>query len=158
MCEQLGTFDGYVQSQTSGNDDRAVMDQIGARQIVSRAELLDSGTAEARVVIAVRLHAALMALRAGHLVIHLAYERKGFGAFSDLGLSEYVHNVSMFEPNRVVEQVRGLLHDAEVREEYRTQVGRAMETAKVRRSELVRDLQLVAMETGPRGGGSEKQS
>lgn len=157
MCEQLGKFDGYVQSETSGNDDRAVMEQIGARQLLSRADLMESDASEARVVVAVRLHAALMALRAGHYVIHLAYERKGFGAFSDLGLSEYVHNVSMFEPNRVVDQVGAFVHDAETREKYRAHLNRAMETARVGRSELVRDLRRIAMSTEARCGGSESR-
>nr|WP_240959004.1 polysaccharide pyruvyl transferase family protein [Rhodococcus sp. HNM0563] len=140
LCAQLGRFDGYVQSETRGNDDRSVMAAIGAERILTRAELLDSASTSPRVVIAVRLHAALMALRAGHFVIHLAYERKGFGAFADLGLTPYVHNVSMFEPNRVVRQVEDFVTDKRVRDCYRASVAQAMERGNSRRVELVREI------------------
>lgn len=157
MCAQLGTFDGYVQSETSGNDDRAVMAQIGARQILPRTELMGNDGSAPRVVVAVRLHAALMALRAGHFVIHLAYERKGFGAFADLGLAKYVHNVSMFEPSRVVSQVDELLYDADARSEYGRNVNRAMESANNRRTELLQEIQLIVNAANASRGGANRR-
>ncbi|WP_305092745.1 polysaccharide pyruvyl transferase family protein [Prescottella sp. R16] len=139
LCRQLGTFDGYVQSETSGNDDRAAMASIGADRILTRAELLQP-VDRTRVVVAVRLHAALMALRAGHYVVHLAYERKGFGAFEDLGLDEYVHNVNMFEPERVIRQVRRLADDPAAQVDYRRRAGAALGAAHDARAALVGDL------------------
>lgn len=64
------------------------------------------------VVVSVRLHGALQALLSGWPAIHLAYERKGWGAFEDLGLQEFVHPARSFEPSRVAEQARALLGDA----------------------------------------------
>ncbi len=139
LCRQLGTFDGYIQSETAGNDDRAVMASIGADRILTRDELMRP-VDHVRVVVAVRLHAALMALRAGHYVVHLAYERKGFGAFEDLGLDEYVHNVNMFEPERILEQIRRLTGDSATRDDYRRRAAAAVESAEAVRSALVADL------------------
>lgn len=139
LCRQIGTFDGYVQSETGGNDDRAAMNSIGAERILTRSELMGSAS-ETRVVVAVRLHAALMALRAGHFVIHLAYERKGFGAFADLGIADYVHNVNMFEPERILKQIDELVSDAAVREEYRLRQRGALESASVGREALLADI------------------
>ncbi|NKS18707.1 polysaccharide pyruvyl transferase family protein [Rhodococcus hoagii] len=142
LCRQVGNFEGYVQSETGGNDDRAVMSSIGAARILNRSELMSS-CAEPRVVVAVRLHAALMALRAGHLVIHLAYERKGFGAFEDLGIPEYVHNVNMFEPERVLRQIDELVSDPKVREDYRQRSQRALSAANAARAALVNDIRTI---------------
>lgn len=113
----LGVFDGYVQSTVGQNNDVEAVREVGPREVLTAAELLDP-TGPRRVVVAMRLHAALMAINAGHYVIHLAYERKGFGAFSDLGLSEYVHRTSHFDPALVAGQARLLLESVEARGEY----------------------------------------
>ncbi|WP_372487651.1 polysaccharide pyruvyl transferase family protein [Agromyces atrinae] len=117
LVQTLGSFDGYVQSTGGSNDDRAAVAETSPLRILERSELIAEG-APSRVVVAVRLHAALMALQAGHWVIHLAYERKGFGAFSDLGLPDYVYNVNAFDERAVARQVDELLHDAEARRRY----------------------------------------
>ncbi|WP_442892846.1 polysaccharide pyruvyl transferase family protein [Arthrobacter sp. USHLN218] len=119
LAAELPQFDMYVQSTSGGNDDRPATDTFPKRRILSRAELLAGPNGPIRVVIAVRLHAALMALRAGHYVVHLAYERKGFGAFSDLGLSDYVHNVNSFSVSDVRAQIQDLMNEASVRDAYR---------------------------------------
>jgi polysaccharide pyruvyl transferase WcaK-like protein len=113
----LGDFDGYVQSTVGQNNDVDAVRDIGPRRVISAEQLLDP-EGPRRVVVAMRLHAALMAINAGHYVIHLAYERKGFGAFGDLGLSEYVHRTSHFDPVLVAAQARTLLESADAREEY----------------------------------------
>lgn len=119
LAAMLGDFDGYSQSDTAGNSDSDAMRSLQPYSMLSREDLMDPArTALPRVVVAVRLHAALMAMRAGHFVIHLAYERKGFGAFEDMGLDEFVHNVNRFEPERVVRQVRLLLSSHEARADY----------------------------------------
>lgn len=122
LAQELADFDVYIQSTTSGNDDRDATNQLGDRHVVSRHDLLDSQGKRPRVVVAVRLHAALMALQAGHYVVHLAYERKGFGAFSDLGLSEFVHNVNKFNPEAVLAQTNLLLTSGSERERYRQSI------------------------------------
>jgi hypothetical protein len=40
--------------------------------------------------------------------VHLAYERKGFSAFVDLGLAAYVHNARDFEVDQAVAQLADL--------------------------------------------------
>ncbi|GAC68479.1 polysaccharide pyruvyl transferase family protein [Gordonia soli NBRC 108243] len=117
LASAIGVFDGYVQSSVGGNDDREAMRSLGARQLLDESELMAAGAAP-RVVIAVRLHAALIALHNGHFVIHLAYERKGFGAFEDLGLLEYVHPVGTFAVSEVREQAQKLVTDTRARQEY----------------------------------------
>ncbi|MFF0817863.1 polysaccharide pyruvyl transferase family protein [Rhodococcus sp. NPDC003318] len=139
LARDIGDFDGYVQSAIAGNDDREYMQELGAVRILSREEFLNGGR-RPRVVVAVRLHAALMALMAGHFVIHLAYERKGFGAFADLGLEEYVHNVNMFEPQRVLQQVEDLTTLSVERATYRSKQRIASDIAFTRRMELVTEI------------------
>ncbi|MGF6833459.1 polysaccharide pyruvyl transferase WcaK-like protein [Paenarthrobacter sp. TE4293] len=120
----MGSFDGYVQSQTGGNQDLSPMQSLNPRRILARADFLDQTSAK-RVVVAVRLHAALMALQSGHYVIHLSYERKGFAAFEDLGLKKYVHNAFSFDPGTVHADIQRLLNDETAREEYDSAVNRA---------------------------------
>lgn len=115
LSQALGEYDTFVQSSVSGNDDRAATATLNGTRELSKDELLVNSS-QPRIVVAVRLHAALMAIAAGHYVIHLAYERKGFGAFSDLGLSEWVHNVHNFDSATVASQVRCLLDSKETRE------------------------------------------
>ncbi|MFE4498556.1 polysaccharide pyruvyl transferase family protein [Rhodococcus sp. NPDC056743] len=145
FSRQVGVFDGYVQSATAGNNDTESMRSIGPRRILSRQELMSPGFGEkSRVVVAVRLHAALMALQAGHFVIHLAYERKGFGAFEDLGLDAFVHNVNKFEPFRVVRQMRALLDDERQRASYVESLNSVLEKSNSHRASLVEDLRRLA--------------
>lgn len=62
-------------------------------------------------VISVRLHGAIAALLAGRPAIHLAYERKGWGAYQDLGLDDFVHDARRFDPATVAAQARALAND-----------------------------------------------
>ena len=119
LAASLPRYYVYTQSTASGNDDRKVSSAL-IRDLgeMTHAQLMSSRSGQTRVVIAVRLHAALMALAAGHYVIHLGYERKGWGAFSDLGLDDYVHSVRDFSVNQVGEQVERLLHDPDERRLY----------------------------------------
>lgn len=139
LAARLACFDGYVQSTHSGNDDRAAMAALGPRRIVSRSELMSAAGAR-RVVVAVRLHAALMALDAGHLVIHLAYERKGFGAFDDLGLPDFVHNVNRMDVDLVLEQIRRLSGDAVARHDYDETVRKARPALAESRRALIEEI------------------
>lgn len=104
LAARMRPFSGFIQSETGSNNDRAFMESLSPHEILSREAFYLSSPP--RVVVAVRLHAALMAIAAGHYVIHLAYERKGFGAFNDLGIDGYVHNVKAFDLDHVIEQAR----------------------------------------------------
>lgn len=117
LSEEIGRFDGYVQSSGGTNDDAEAVAALKPVRVLSERELLEEPGPK-RVVVAVRLHAALMALAVGHYVIHLAYERKGYGAFSDLGLQDYVHDSRNFSPYAVSAQVTGLLTNEQEREVY----------------------------------------
>jgi polysaccharide pyruvyl transferase WcaK-like protein len=63
------------------------------------------------IVVSVRLHGALMAIGAGVPAIHLAYDRKGPGAFEDLGLDEWCFDVRTLNPAALNTAVDGLLTD-----------------------------------------------
>ncbi|GAA4196034.1 hypothetical protein GCM10022219_22050 [Microbacterium oryzae] len=139
LAETLRPYDGYIQSTVGGNDDRPAAQTLHPRRTVPRAELMTPGGAP-RVVVAVRLHAALMALAAGHYVVHLAYERKGFGAFDDLGIRPWVHSVNSFDPAEVADQARLLLNDAEVRAAYDERISEAAVRISNARQNLVERL------------------
>ncbi len=63
------------------------------------------------VTVSVRLHGAIMSVAAGHPTIHLSYQRKGWSAMRDLGLSEYVHDPGVFVPAVVAAQVEEIRSD-----------------------------------------------
>ncbi|ASR56426.1 polysaccharide pyruvyl transferase family protein [Cellulomonas sp. PSBB021] len=139
LAARLGTFDGYVQSRGASNDDVEAMDSVRPSKVLSREEML-SPSGKRRVVCAMRLHGALMAMAAGHYVIHLSYERKGFGAYSDLGLGDYVHNVFRFDPGQVQKQIESLTLDPEARAEYDQRVASARFSLSDARERLVQHL------------------
>lgn len=147
LAAAIAPYDGYIQSITGGNDDRAASATLDPRRVLPRAELL--GATAPRVVVAVRLHAALMALAAGHYVVHLAYERKGFGAFGDLDLGDWVHPVNSFDPVTVAQQVRALISDADVRDEYDSSIAASADELLRARRALVERIARAA------GGGRQ---
>jgi hypothetical protein len=136
LGEHLGDYDGYLQSTGGGNDDRAAMASLAPRASLSRDDLM-SPECRPRVVVAVRLHAALMALAAGHYVVHLAYERKGFGAFGDLGLAPWVHRVGAFDVEEVAAQVRALLDDSATRDDYDARIGASAARISAARTQII---------------------
>lgn len=137
LASQLGVFDAYVQSLAGQNNDLAPTESLNPARILTDHEFL-ARPSRPRVVVAVRLHAALMALNAGHFVVHLSYERKGFGAFADLGLTDYVHNVNDFDERLVAGQVRSLTTSKEARCEYATAVQLARQSFMEYRARLVK--------------------
>jgi len=136
LASRLAVFDSYLQSTTGGNNDRAATASLDARRPVGR-ELLMSPTGPVRVVVAMRLHAALMAMAAGHYVVHLSYERKGFGAFDDLGLSGWVHNVNTMDVEEVQRQVQLLSSDPRARASYDAAISAAAATIRQRHTDSV---------------------
>lgn len=139
LASRLGTYDGYIQSTIGGNDDRPASATLDPRLVISRSELMTPG-ARPRVVVAVRLHAALMALAAGHYVVHLAYERKGFGAFGDLGIDPWVHTVNGFDVETVFDQTIKLLEDGDARADYNRRLAESSGALAEARGRISREL------------------
>lgn len=105
----LPTAAWAVQADTPGpRSDRAFYGREGFADAGSLAELLSRPGGP---VVSVRLHGAICALLAGRPAIHLAYERKGWGAYEDLGLAEFVHDARTFDPQQVAAQVKALASD-----------------------------------------------
>ncbi|MDF1835886.1 MAG: polysaccharide pyruvyl transferase family protein [Alteraurantiacibacter sp. bin_em_oilr2.035] len=109
LYEMLPDAAWAVQADIPGpRSDQAFYRRLGFGEAPSLAKRL---TQPSGPVVSVRLHGAIGALLSGRPVIHLAYERKGWGAFEDLGLTEFVHDARHFDPRRVVDQVRDLTCD-----------------------------------------------
>lgn len=80
--------------QTAGDrtkSDAAHYERLGVTASGSLADML--ATRDLSAVVSVRLHGALMAMRAGVPAIHLSYDRKGPAAFGDLGLAGWCFDV-----------------------------------------------------------------
>jgi hypothetical protein len=96
-----------VQAETEGHrSDREFYRKCGFHDGGRLGQLLESPSGP---VVSVRLHGAIAALLAGRPAIHLAYERKGWGAFGDLGLDEFCHDAREFDPVLVADQLRSLV-------------------------------------------------
>lgn len=100
-----------VQSSIGGNNDVPMSERLAGRPVRSLAEIL--AESQPHVVISTRLHGSMAALLAGHPSIHLSYERKGWGAFEDLGLSEYVLNARGTSDDEVLQLVDRIHNDPE---------------------------------------------
>jgi polysaccharide pyruvyl transferase WcaK-like protein len=99
-----------AQATARGNNDVDFYRSLGFSGPVTRLRdaVVPDAARRAAVVVSVRLHGALQSIRSGVPSVHLSYERKGWGAFDDLGLSEYVHNAFDFDPDAVIRQVEAL--------------------------------------------------
>jgi polysaccharide pyruvyl transferase WcaK-like protein len=90
-----------VQSSGRGNDDVAYYRRLGlSHELPSLRHLIEHDTPDA--VVSVRLHGALESLLHGVPAFHLSYERKGFGAYGDLGIPGWVTNAADFDAAAVV--------------------------------------------------------
>ena len=106
----LPNVEPLLQSTGRGNNDEKFYQDLGwgnSFRSVKEALATDKG-----IVISVRLHGSLQSMISGCPSIHLSYERKGFGAFEDLGIVEYCHGFKKFQPNLVVSQVEKLKLDS----------------------------------------------
>ncbi|QXQ09639.1 polysaccharide pyruvyl transferase family protein [Paeniglutamicibacter sp. Y32M11] len=96
-----------VQSRGRGNNDGPLTDALSESTAPNLAELL--AAKKAGVIVSTRLHGSMAALLAGVPTVHLSYERKGWGAFSDLGLDRYVlnaRNTTLAEVNTLVDEIQ----------------------------------------------------
>jgi polysaccharide pyruvyl transferase WcaK-like protein len=100
-----------VQSNVRGNNDAEFYKKIGWG---GDYDLLKDAIAKngRGVVISVRLHGSLQSLISGCPSVHLSYERKGFGAYEDLGIPEYVHVATGFDAELVANQAKSLAGDS----------------------------------------------
>ena len=129
-----------LQARARGNnDDRFYEQAFGRNATASLIEATAPG-AEDRpsVVVSVRLHGAIQSIRNGVPAIHLSYERKGWGAYEDLGIAEYVHNVFDFDPVLVARQARDLASDSK---DYWAAITNRIGVIQEKRRVLLADLQ-----------------
>ncbi len=136
-------YDSYIQSSVGANNDLRATSFLRPRAELTREDLFGSNSSP-RVVVAVRLHAALMALQAGHYVVHLAYERKGYGAFDDLNLREYVHSAFTGSAATVANQVDQLLSDSDSRRLYDARLREARVRVNEERAAIVNAMRVLA--------------
>ncbi|MCJ1694919.1 polysaccharide pyruvyl transferase family protein [Rathayibacter caricis] len=125
-----------IQANARGNNDTDFYRSLGFQ---GEARLLrDSvryGSADRpRVVVSVRLHGSLQTIRSGVPSVHLSYERKGWGAYDDLGISRFVHNAFDFDPELVRRQVEELRSDPS---EYWAAVSASIGSLREQRAGLV---------------------
>lgn len=83
-----GEFEWAIQATGSGNNDIPVTTRFGGPSARPLTEVLSQDPP--RIVVSTRLHGSLSSIIAGFPSIHLTYERKGWSAFQDLGLSRFV--------------------------------------------------------------------
>ncbi|WP_027782072.1 MULTISPECIES: polysaccharide pyruvyl transferase family protein [Burkholderia] len=95
-----------VQSTGRGNDDGAYYRERGFNASRSLKEVLAVDTPDA--VVSVRLHGALESVLHGVPAYHLSYERKGFGAYADLGVGDWVANAADFDADAVCDTLFAL--------------------------------------------------
>ncbi|MBL0923482.1 MAG: polysaccharide pyruvyl transferase family protein [Sphingomonadaceae bacterium] len=96
-----------VQADMTGpRSDRSFYREQGWTDGGSLSQVIEQNPSS--VVVSVRLHGAIASLIAGRPAIHLSYERKGWGAYEDLGISEFVHDARCFDPDLVAAQTREL--------------------------------------------------
>lgn len=106
LRELIPHAEPVVQSRGRGNNDVAFYESMGwgtCRDV--KTALKEDGPG---VMISVRLHGALEAMLQGCPTVHLTYERKGFGAYDDLGIRPYLHTAAGFDPEVVAAQVKEL--------------------------------------------------
>lgn len=106
LGDELGAM-WAVQADVGGaRSDARFYEELGVGPTPALREVLASSPRG--VVVSVRLHGALQALLAGWPAIHLSYQRKGWAAYSDLGLGALVHSAFEVPEATVLDQVRSL--------------------------------------------------
>jgi polysaccharide pyruvyl transferase WcaK-like protein len=104
MLETQCRISFAVQSTGRGNDDASYYRRLGiAQPLPGLKQLLAEDAPDA--VVSVRLHGALESILHGVPAFHLSYERKGFGAYGDLNIGDWVANAADFDADAVAEQI-----------------------------------------------------
>jgi polysaccharide pyruvyl transferase WcaK-like protein len=120
-----------VQSKGRGNDDSAFYRELGIEATQSLKSVLAEDTPDA--VVSVRLHGALEAILHGVPAYHLSYERKGFGAYADLGLDNWVANAADFHADAVAATLLG----PDARQQFWQAAGAGLERLKQQREQIL---------------------
>lgn len=126
-----------VQAAARGNNDLDFYrDALGLTDELRSLKDAVQSTAPNRpsAIVSVRLHGSLESIRSGVPSVHLSYERKGWGAYDDLGVSRFVHNAFDFDPETVASQARELASSPEA---FWTQVEQAVGGLASKRGEIV---------------------
>jgi polysaccharide pyruvyl transferase WcaK-like protein len=132
-----------VQSTVRGNDDRAYYRALGLDASTSLKSVLHEDTPDA--VVSVRLHGALDAILHGVPAYHLSYERKGYGAYDDLGLDDWVANAADFDAAKVADTL--LAPGARVR--FWRDAGKCIDRMQRERARIVAILQAALAASKP---------
>lgn len=133
-----------VQSEGRGNDDLQFYAERGlGSSHPTLIKLIETDRPD--LVISVRLHGALESLLQGVPAFHLSYERKGFGAYEDLGVENWVANSAQFSPIDVMETI---FADGAVEEFWVKIEGRTDEIGRKRR-DVVKLIKRVSLSCGP---------
>jgi polysaccharide pyruvyl transferase WcaK-like protein len=110
LAERFTSVVWAVQADSVGAKSDAVFyERLGVQAAGTLKEVLSARSPS--VVLSVRLHGALQSLLAGIPAIHLSYQRKGWSAYADLGLEEFVHEAERFDPDLVATQIKTLTED-----------------------------------------------
>ncbi|MFV0525117.1 MAG: polysaccharide pyruvyl transferase family protein [Acidimicrobiales bacterium] len=111
--ERLGLTVHYGLQSSKGrtNDDRSLYRDQGVPDEPVDFGALISGPEPPTVVVAGRLHAALAAIASGIPTIHIGYERKSVGAFTDLGLADWVVDAWTGTPEDLADRALDLATD-----------------------------------------------
>lgn len=112
LRQMIPNIEPLLQSEGRGNDDINFYKRLGWSGPIRRTKEVLCDKDNIGVVISVRLHGSLQSMISGCPSIHLSYERKGFGAFSDLGISQYCHGFKSFSPTIVFKQAMELQKDS----------------------------------------------
>lgn len=96
-------FEWAVQATGSANNDYPVTSRFSNETPRLLADVLS--TDSPRVVVSTRLHGSLSSIIAGFPSIHLTYERKGWSAFKDLGLDDFVMSARDASLTQVLDRV-----------------------------------------------------
>lgn len=111
-ASKSGQFEWALQSTGGGNDDYPLTKRLGHQEPRTMQSVLAESSP--RIVVSTRLHGALSSLIAGFPAVHLSYERKGWGAYEDLGLGDYVLNArdaTLPQINDLMDRIRACPED-----------------------------------------------
>ena len=110
LVGELGDPILAVQADVTGRkSDREFYRKLGLKPSGTLRDALRSCSPAA--VVSVRLHGAIESVLSGVPAIHLSYDRKGKGAYEDLGLMPWLHDSRSFDAVEVATQARTLASD-----------------------------------------------
>ncbi|PPH20395.1 polysaccharide pyruvyl transferase [Rathayibacter sp. AY1C4] len=136
-----------AQATARGNNDPQFYERLGHEgPFRLLRDAVGSGVADRpAVVVSVRLHGSIQTIRSGVPSVHLSYERKGWGAYDDLGIDRFVHNAFDADLSLIRDQIAELREDPS---DYWRRVGDSVSALRMQRGRLV---DLLVDASGPVG-------